>query len=148
MRRDVPGQSGTGRTAVPAQKKFLVPPSLCPGTKTNSLSWDKRRDKSSSKNPGTNSYVLEQKMSKKPKIFLKNSIFFFNFFTLFSLLYRGCPGIVRDGLSKSRPGPYRGKISKPCPLPGFDWLYRQQRISKNRFQKQIKKNQISDNNKY
>ena len=148
MRRDVPGQSGTGRTAVPAQKKFLVPPSLCPGTKTNSLSWDKRRDKSSSKNPGTNSYVLEQKMSKKPKIFLKNSIFFFNFFTLFSLLYRGCPGIVRDGLSKSRPGPYRGKISKPCPLPGLTGCTGNNGFQKTDFKNRLKKNQISDNNKY
>ena len=77
------------------------------------------RDKSSSKNPVTNSSV--------PKLpWMKKCQFFKLFFTL-------CPVVVprqsrtwQDRLTESCPSLSRGKISKPCPVPRpvliFDWL--------------------------
>ena len=144
MRRDVQGQSGTGRTAVPAQKNFLVPQSLCPGTKTNSLSWDKRRDKSSSKNPGTNSYVPGQKMSKKPNIFFKKFNFFFSIFLLF---FPFCTvvvlGLSGTGCQNPVPAHTVAKYQNPVPSQvltgctgnnGFQKTDFKNRLKKNRFQ--------------
>ena len=48
----------------------------------------------------------------------------FNFFPFVPWLSRFFPG--RDGTGCQNPGPARGKVSKPCPIPcpipGFDWL--------------------------
>ena len=77
--------------------------SLCPGTRAaarilgkTSLSQD----------------VPGQKMFKKALNFQKK--------TFCPVVVPGLSGTGWDRLSKSRPGPFRGKVSKP--VPGFDWL--------------------------
>ena len=107
-----------------------VPLSLCPGTKkfpcpAFPLSWDKNKflvplsqDKSSSKNPGTNSSVPgrlgTKNVQKRPKFSKKNFLLLFPFCPM---IVPGFSGTGRDRLSKSRPSPSHGKISKPCPVP-------------------------------
>ena len=117
--RDVLGRPGTiwdGTSHcpfVPGQKSFLVPLFLCSGQKKFlCLAVPLSQDKSSRKNPATNSSVAgPKKMSKKSKMsknvkkcqimskFVKRIIF-----TLFSLLSHGCPGIFRDGTGCQNPG--------------------------------------------
>jgi hypothetical protein len=128
------GQSGTSRC--PRQNHFLVPPSLCPGTKKNSfLAVPLSRDKSKIKNPETNSSVLGRPGTKKSqnvskisqKISKKKFLFKNCNFLLFLPL---CPVVVPgySGTGQAVNIPSRGKISKPCPVPcpgpDFDWLSR------------------------
>ena len=89
-----------------------VPLSLCLGTKNfTCLAVPLSRDKSCSKNPGTNFTVLgcpgtkplsdwQKRCQKKSKIVKSKIVIFFsavncNICTLFSLLTRGCPRIIR-----------------------------------------------------
>ena len=86
---------GTSRCPfVSGQKNLLVSLSLCPGTRAvakipgqTSLSWDV---------PGQNHYLIGKKDVKKSQKLSFFSAVNCNICTLFSLLTRGCPRIIRD----------------------------------------------------
>jgi hypothetical protein len=117
------GQTGTGRPVVPLsqdKKKSLFRCPFVPRQKSFACpAVPLSRDKGRCKNPGTNSSVPGRPRTKpgQKNLKKKSQIFFFfkncNFFILFFLLSRGCPGIFRDG--KGQAVKTRDKISKSCP---------------------------------
>ena len=113
-RRDVPGQSRKGRPVVPLSWDKKVSLSRCPFVpgqkKFPCPDFPLFRDKSSSKNPGTNFPVPGQKNVKKRQ----KKFYFFSKIVMFLLFFSFCPVAV-PGYSVTGQAvkiPSRGKMSE------------------------------------